>query len=383
MKLLAFLGTGGLQGYQRAIYRWNGSDYDTEYVQEAFAHWLQPEETCIVLTQGARAKHWDALRLRLEPCTQVRAVDIPDGRSEAELWDIFDAICEVVQEGDEIAFDITHGFRSLPMIAMLTIAYLKQVKGVQVRYVLYGAYEARDANNVAPVFDLTPFAALLDWLAAAKMFIATGDARELGRLSEQVQNIAYREQGGGSENLPRTLKNFGNAAGEVSESLLLTRIPRLPETIRNFTEQKQQAQAEVQQWARPLAPLLDRMAAAYQPFQENALATHAALIQWYFENNHVAQAVLLAREWVISYYLHQQMLPPDQRQAAEDALNERAKRHASDPLTKLWSRVRDVRNDLAHCGFGRAEGQALSASNLRRNAVEIVQQIREMAQTGS
>ncbi len=383
MKLLAFLGTGGPQGYQRAIYRWNGSDYDTEYVQEAFVHWLQPRETCIVLTQGARAKHWDALRQRLEPRTQVRAVDIPDGRSEAELWEIFDAICEVVQEGDEIAFDITHGFRSLPMIAMLTIAYLKQVKDVQVRYVLYGAYEARDANNVAPVFDLTPFAALLDWLAAAKMFIATGDARELGRLSEQIQNAAYRAQAAGGASAPRTLKNFGSAAGEVSESLLLTRIPRLPETIRNFTEQKQQARAEVQQWARPLAPLLDRMVEAYQPFQEDALAAHAALIQWYFENNHVAQAVLLAREWVISYYLHQQMLSPEQRQAAEDALNEQAKRRANDPLTQLWSRVRDVRNDLAHCGFGRAEGQALSASSLLRNAEKIVQQIREMAQTGS
>lgn len=256
MKLLAFLGTGK---YEPATYRWNGSDCDTEYIQEAFVRWLQPEETCIVLTQGAREKHWAILRPRLEPHTRVREVDIPDGRSEDELWKIFNRICDAVQEKDEIAFDITHGFRSLPMIAMLTIAYLKQVKDVNVRYVLYGAYEARDANNGAPVFDLTPFAALLDWLAAAKMFIATGDARELGRLTEQIQNIAYREQGSSSGNLPRTLKEFGRAAEEVSESLLLLRIPRLPETIQSFIQKKQPAQAEVQDGRRRSRPCSTRL----------------------------------------------------------------------------------------------------------------------------
>jgi CRISPR-associated Csx2 family protein len=81
------------------------------------------------------------LSQRLQGHTQIVEVDIPDGKSEEELWEIFEAISKAVQEGDEIVFDITHGFRSLPMIAMLTIAYLKQVKGVKVQHVVYGVYE--------------------------------------------------------------------------------------------------------------------------------------------------------------------------------------------------------------------------------------------------
>jgi CRISPR-associated Csx2 family protein len=99
-----------------------------------------------------------------------------------------------VQEGDEIVFDITHGFRSLPMIAMLTIAYLKQVKGVKVQHVSTG-FDAKDEQGT-PVFDLTPFANLLDWLAAAKMFTATGDSSELGRLIQDVQDAAHRNKRG-------------------------------------------------------------------------------------------------------------------------------------------------------------------------------------------
>jgi CRISPR-associated DxTHG motif protein len=125
------------------------------------------------------------LSQRLQGHTQIVEVDIPDGKSEEELWEIFEAISKAVQEGDEIVFDITHGFRSLPMIALLTIAYLKQVKGVKVQHVVYGVYE-RD-NPMAPILDLTPFADLLDWLAAAKMFTATGDSSELGRLIQDVQ----------------------------------------------------------------------------------------------------------------------------------------------------------------------------------------------------
>jgi len=58
-------------------------------------------------------------------------VDIPDGKDEDELWKIFSIIVDEVQPGDEILFDITHGFRSLPFIAFLTVAYLKEVKGAK------------------------------------------------------------------------------------------------------------------------------------------------------------------------------------------------------------------------------------------------------------
>lgn len=376
MKLFAFLGTGN---YESANYRWNDQTYETPFVQEAFVHWLKPEVTCVLLTEGARAKHWNDLSQRLQGHTQTIEIDIPDGKSEAELWQIFAAISNAVHEGDEIAFDITHGFRSLPMIALLTIAYLKQVKGVKVQYVLYGAYEARDDRG-APVFDLTPFADLLDWLAAAKMFMATGDSSELGQLIQEIQNDAYRNRGAYGENLPRALKNFGMALEEVSDDLLLARVPNLPDSIRRLAQRQSEANTEVGRWTQPLTLLLDKIAAAYASFQDDSPLTQAKLIRWYFNHNHIVQAVTLAREWVVSDYARQKSLSRDD---AEAELNRRANNQESDELVQLWSSIRNIRNDLAHCGFGRAEGQVLSAASIRQNAEKVVEQIEQLAQQGA
>jgi CRISPR-associated DxTHG motif protein len=373
MKLIAFLGTGE---YKCATYRWNDHTYETSFVQEAFVHWLKPEATCVLLTEKARARHWNDLSQRLQGHTQIVEVDIPDGKSEAELWRIFEKISDAVCEGDQIAFDITHSFRSLPVIALLTIAYLKQVKGVKVQYVLYGAYEALD-NQGAPVFDLTPFANLLDWLAAAKMFMATGDSSELGQLIQEVQNDAYRNRGAYGENLPRALKNFGMALEEVSNELLLARVPNLPDSIRKLAQRQSEADTEVGQWTPPLTLLLDKIAAAYAPFQDDSLPAQAKLIRWYLNHNHIVQAMTLAREWVVSYYAQQKSLS---RNDAENELNQRANNQESDELVQLWSSIRNIRNDLAHCGFGREEGQVLSATSIRQNAEEVVKQIERLAQ---
>jgi CRISPR-associated DxTHG motif protein len=373
MKLITALGAGK---YEPVTYRWNDHTYETSFVQEAFVHWLKPEVTCVLLTEKARETHWNNLCQRLQEHTQTVAIDIPDGKRESELWQIFTAISDAVHEGDEIAFDITHGFRSLPVLALLTIAYLKQIKQVKVRYILYGAFDAKDEQGT-PVFDLTPFADLLEWLVAAKMFTATGDSSELGRLIQEVQNDAYRNRGAYGENLPRALKNFGMALEEVSNDLLLARVPNLPDSIRRLAQRQSEANTEVGQWTPPLTLLLDKIADAYEPFQDDSLPTQAKLIRWYLDHNHIVQAMTLAREWVVSYYAQQKSLS---RNDAENELNQRANNQENDELVQLWSSIRNIRNDLAHCGFSRAEGQVLSATSIRQNAEEVVKQIERLAQ---
>jgi CRISPR-associated DxTHG motif protein len=372
MRLITFL---GITDYEEVEYRWHDLSKPTKFVQEALVHWLKPEVTCVLLTEGARQTHWNNLCQRLQEHTQIVEVDIPDGKSEEELWEIFAAISKAVQEGDEIVFDITHGFRSLPMIALLTIAYLKQVKGVKVQHVVYGVYEK--GKHEAPILDLTPFADLLDWLAAAKMFTATGDSSELGRLIQEVQNDAYRNRGAYGENLPRALKNFGMALEEVSNDLLLARVPNLPKSVSNLIEKQKRASAEVSDWTPPLTLLLDKIAATYAPFRDDSLPTQAALIRWYLDHNHIVQAMTLAREWVVSYHLHKEekdWRDPHEREWMERLLGEFLK------LSPLWSKITRTRNDLAHCGFSRAEGQVLSATSIRQNAEEVVKQIEQLAQ---
>lgn len=373
MKLIAFLGTGR---YETVKYYWNDLECETQFVQRAFAEWLKPEAICILLTEAARGKRWEDLRKQLEEY-HLHPVNIPDGKSEQELWEIFRKISDAVDTGEEIVFDITHGFRSLPMIALLTIAYLKQVKNVRFKHLLYGAYEARDERG-RPVFDLTPFANLLDWLALAQMFLTTGNARRLGELIEEIQNTAFRNPDPSTEDRPQALKNFGEALTEVSDNLLMARVPTLPESVGKLLERLERAREEVRTWAPPLDVLLSEIKEAYAPFadKDNPLKTQAELIKWYFNRDHIIQATTLAREWTVSYYLHQEGKDWQDKQAREQ-MEEKLGRNLKDE--PLWSKITTVRNDLAHCGFGRAEKQVLKVESIRKKAEEIVKEIKHLA----
>ena len=77
-------------------------------------------------------------------------------------------------EGDQIILDVTHGFRSLPMLIFVVAAYLRQMKYVVLERVVYGAYEAKDENYNAPVFDLTLMVELMDWFHGLDSFHVTG-----------------------------------------------------------------------------------------------------------------------------------------------------------------------------------------------------------------
>jgi len=246
---------------------------------------------------------------------------------------------------------------------------------VKVQHVVYGVYEK--GKHEAPILDLTPFANLLDWLAAAKIFTATGDSSELGRLIQDVQDAAHRNKEAYGDSLPLALKNFGAALKEVSNDLLLARVPNLPKSVINLIEKQKRASAEVPQWARPLTLLLDKIAAAYAPFQDDSLPTQAKLIRWYLNHNHIVQAMTLAREWVVSYHLHKEgrdWRSRKEREQMEKRLGESLQQDS------LWSKIAEIRNDLAHCGFGREEEQVLSAKSIRQNAEEVVKQIERLAQ---
>lgn len=100
--------------------------------------WLAPQETLVLLTNEAKVhKHWKNLRQRSQSQTQLTPVDIPSGKSKAELRQIF---------------DVTHGFRSLPMLPLLASAFLRVAKNIKMQDIMYGAFDARDENNQVPLF---------------------------------------------------------------------------------------------------------------------------------------------------------------------------------------------------------------------------------------
>jgi hypothetical protein len=123
--------------------------------------------------------------------------------------------------------------------------------------------------------------------------------------------------------------------------------------------------------------LLEHITETYRPFADDDLRTQAKLIEWYYQHGHIVQAMTLAREWIISYQLAQQgkdWRDRDARDWMEEYLNVHVKQY------RLWSMVRDLRNDLAHCGFGRAKDEVLKPDSIRDMAHKVVEEILKMSE---
>ena len=386
LRALTFLGIGPQDGYQPTTYiKHDGSEScETHLFPEAVAKLYNPEQIIVFVTpqvQKDERGYLKHLHDRLD--SRLITENIPNGNSESELWAIFQICADAVGDGDEVILDITHAFRSLPLLVFIVAAYIRQVKNVTLKHIIYGAFEARDADtNYTPIFDLTPFVELLDWMNAFAIFQSSGDAREIATL-----------------NLPNSIKR---ALTNVSAALLTNRTLEAQEAVSGFLHLDMNHPQSLLRQPVPFQMVTEKLKGSYQDLavyqpRENpkkGLKAQYGQIRWYVENQHYLQAITLMREWLVSWeclQLNQEdWLNQESRSDAEEILNERVKHQDSQlskeiaPLTpslvstKLWWRCRDLRNDFAHCGMRKdpiISHKAIEATkDLFREFEEFVQQ---------
>jgi CRISPR-associated DxTHG motif protein len=391
-KLFTTLGTGPAaagQRYQPTRYCWQGQLSDeTEFFALALADWFRPERVYIFLTEQARASaNWtgpDGLEKQLTARgVAFVPVSIPDGRSEQELWRLFDLVAQCVEPGDRLIFDITHGFRSLPLVLLLAAVYLRAVREAQLEHLLYGAHEARE-GGVTPVFDLTPMVELLDWLAAADMFRKTGDARDLAARLDSAHRRSWQNPAAAEQ--ARALQCFASVLKKLSAALVTIRPAQVQAAAQAFSAQLEAVRPEAGRFALPLVPLLEQIERTYGPLAAPGMAGYRALVELYSNHGRIPQALLLARELVVEEAcrrLGRDAANLKVREEVEDLLGEFTGKRAAPrppddplaPLQSLWDQVGNARNNLAHCGFGH---EPASAQSIIRGTQKIVQQLQTL-----
>ena len=82
-------------------------------------------------------------------------------------------MAEHVGPGDRVDLDVTHGFRHLPMLAILAALHLRSVRGAEIGGIWYGAYDPD--SGAAPVHDLAGLLHIADWLQALHTYDKDGD----------------------------------------------------------------------------------------------------------------------------------------------------------------------------------------------------------------
>ena len=390
MKLLTFLGAP--RQYYLTEYEWEDQTYTTKYAPDAACRFLQPEEVIIFLTEKARNDYFQDFSEKLPEGIKKTPVDIPMGENENELWRMFEVICDSVDPGETVSFDITHGLRAFPLISLLAAAYLRSGLDVRLSAVLYGAFEVRDQGvepHCTPMFDLAPLIQLLEWAAAADRFNRTGDARYLASLvKSQRKNLAIKANGD-PEKLSEVgrLGNLAGALEDVSRSLRLLRPYRAMKAIHGLPERVEKAMPALENsQVHPFQLLLDSILATYKPLADaepndtekvfKTLEVERGMIRWFAERNHWVQAVCVAREWLTSWVMAQlgltDLTSRRDRVRVEKALGAEAtewriskeEKHSFQPVFlqrlpdwkgvfTLWQTLTQTRNDIVHVAKNR------------------------------
>lgn len=281
-------------------------------------------------------------------------VSIPESRTEAEAWELFQVIADHIPEGSRVIFDITHSLRSLPMLGFLALSYLRVVKKVTIERVFYGALDLtpRIEGALTPVVDLTPFVALLDWASAAKRFEDTGDARLFKPL--------IRKQG------RSPLINVANKLDILSTALANNRTLEtagLATELEHALNEAKEQEMLIQH--RPFLSIMTQIEEVISPLQGSKevlleLRAYHAQILWYYTRGHHVQAIGLAREWLVSVLTWKKtgetQLSIVERSEAEHFLGRYAKTPTQAPeeyqaICALWDKITTLRNDLLHFGM--------------------------------
>lgn len=413
MKLLTFLGTAK---YQSTIYQWkkdgNEQEFEAEFAPAASCRFLKADEVVVFLTEEAQQMVFERFISALPQEVRIHPVEVPLGKSESEMWSIFDRVRLQVQPAAEIAFDVTHGLRSSPILSILAAAFLKAGFDVQIKAVLYGAFEAGTKDELgrthAPMFDLTPLLTLLEWAVAADRFNRTGDSRYLASLLKQQQKAIAQAAVQDKDRLEQAGK-LGNLAGaltSLTQNLQLIRPLAVIESAGRLPEQINAAVPVLAQTAaaQPFQALLNTIIQTYQPLglssnqlkqAREILRVERQMIRWYFERELWMQAFALAREWLISWLMVQTgffaMENLEARKVYENLLGAESdafvkakkgeKEYSSIFLGNLpcikevfgfWPTLADYRNDLLHAGH---RPEPADVDNLIKNLNSILEKL--------
>lgn len=251
---------------------------------------------------------------------------------------------------------------------------------LSVSKIVYGNWEARDTSFQpphAPVFDLTSTLELQNWLYGIDVFQRRGEAYELTASLTKTQGRFYKKKTlGNNINRPQKLKDTGQCLQDFCEAIRLLRPLKVFKTAEKLFSLLEDVRHESMLWAKPFADILRELENEIKPLKlnkplelnKNHLMAEYHLILYYLEKDLVVQAVLLTREFLVSYLVWQmgiqyQWRDRDLRCKIEQELNQAAlwkqgkkggavpdwydKIAGADTIIKLWGDIIGLRNSIA------------------------------------
>lgn len=394
-KIITFLGTGN---YEETIYEYTIKESGkkikttTRFVQEAVYEIAGDDAILYVaLTEDARKTNWidqnisirdrvtgeekEVFLKGLKPILDNKGIkykdfSLKDGKNEKEIWENFESIFTVLEEGDEVYIDVTHSFRSIPIIMMSVLNYAKFIKNVTIKAIFYGAFEAR-VDDITPIFDLSLFSTITDWTMGAEKFINSGDSRQLTAMIDETIRPILKETKGKNETarisreISKDLETFSGAlftarGNKISEyGIALKRSLELIKTV------------EVGE-LKPFEMILEEIYKKVHFYSDDIVKDVHNTVKLCRDLNLIQQSYTFLQENIINHFCivgDMDLISLEYRSGIPEVIMSRHKylkrdigeRHlhieekigeyVTEDIANLYNQLGDFRNDINHAGY--------------------------------
>ncbi len=342
--------------------------------------------------------------------TPFKKIPIKPGYDQDEIWHQFDAVFDLLNPGDNVIFDVTHAFRSIPMLALVVIQYAKIFKSVTLKGIYYGAFEAlgsvqtvRDMpveQRNAPLVDLTPLAQLMDWTVATDRFLKSGDTALMGELAKSSVANILKDSTGKNANAQK-IENMQKPFEQMSLMLSTCRGRDISQVAENL-KQAVVACRDMELLLPPFKRLFGHIEQRIEAFSGNYLVDGFAAVRWCCEHNLIQRGFTILEELLISFVvketggdesnkdlrdiasqsfkiieLKKQEKPEEWKKPAGEKENRDITKRmivfilSKGDIYKNYAGIRDLRNDLNHAGHVEGAKPVAEAGSFAKKLKEL------------
>ena len=363
--LISILGRGkydseqGKSDYRQTKYQLPGEEaVESKLVSDVLAQKLSPQKIYIV---GTEESLWGVADTYLPFYEKVL---IPYGTNATEFWQIFDILTRLEVENREIYFDITHGFRSIPIFVSTILNFFENVKNSYIKGVYYGIYDAQK-DDITPVINMLPFLEMNDWIDAYTIFRKYSDGRDIAAMiEERFRLIPDREkkQYGRIQNTAKELDFYSRCIGFSAVKLYIESLAKIDEYITRIDAIPPQLHT--------ISYLLDAMQKEADQFKnlDKTWQQHLKAAKLLFEKNRYAQSLTVLREVIHTYILEELSLEIEDESLRESGIGrmirEEEQRYQREKKTcflsakflDLIGKIRELRNKSNHAFIKKSVG---------------------------
>lgn len=388
--LITFLGTSF---YQLTSYDvGQGKTVETRFVQEAIYNKIGNKnlKVYVCLTDKAIKENWhkktrinretkeeesyEGLKKILDSLdVDYTELPIRDGKNEDEIWENFSIISNIIKENDTVHLDITHSFRSIPIMMMSILNYAKFIKDIKVGGILYGSFEAKDDEGVAPIFDISLFDTITDWAIGVDGFITSGDARRLEKVISRTRGDIFKNKSG-DEDLAKNMGDIGKGLQDFTDEIYSVRGLKLGGTARQIYKNIAGLEYGDENKFKPFEEINDRVEAMFSGFSDSLVINIHESTKLCLEFNLVQQGLTLLEENITNFLIELQLGSSDFEKNILDIgirnkmdsqllvlTDKNIKSTGYNPLSmeydlakdlsQVFRDIKNTRNDLNHAGF--------------------------------